>query len=57
VIGKRKESVKKNGVNKHYTAIYMREVEVGLNNCKPVLWVDDNILNPKWENKRVMEEA
>lgn len=29
----------------------MREIEVGLNNCNPILWVDDNILNPEWENK------
>ena len=35
----------------------MREIEVGLNNCKPVLWVDDNILNPNWENKLIMEQA
>ena len=59
VIGQRKESFKKSFFGKrfHYTAIYMREIEVGLNNCKPVLWVDDNILNPNWENKLIMEQA
>ncbi len=46
VIGKRQESFKEEGEKYHYTAIYMREIEVGLNNCKPVMWVDDNILNP-----------
>jgi hypothetical protein len=35
----------------------MREIEVGLNNCKTILWVDDNILNPDWENKHIMEQA
>lgn len=35
----------------------MREIEVGLNNCKPVLWVDDNILTDWWENKEIMERA
>ncbi len=35
----------------------MREIEVGLNNCKTILWVDDNILNHDWENKPIMENA
>ena len=34
----------------------MRQIELGLylNN---IIWVDDNILNPNWENKRLMEIA
>ncbi|CAF4590355.1 unnamed protein product [Rotaria sp. Silwood2] len=36
--------------------IYMRQVELGL--CQwSVLWVDDRIFNPKWENKAHMESA
>ncbi len=36
--------------------IYMRQVELGL--CQwSVLWVDDEIFNPKWENKSHMELA
>ncbi len=35
----------------------MREIEVGLNNCKPILWVDDKILTSNWENKEIMEKA
>ena len=42
---------------KKYTAIYLREIEVGLNNCKTILWVDDNIFDPNWENKIIMEVA
>ena len=40
--------------NKHH--IYMRQIEIGLylNN---IIWVDDNILNPNWENKGLMEIA
>ena len=40
--------------SKHH--IYMRQIEIGLypNN---ILWVDDNILNSDWENKRLMEIA
>ncbi|MFM7857256.1 MAG: hypothetical protein ACKO96_36385, partial [Flammeovirgaceae bacterium] len=57
VIGKREESTIINGKNKSYTVIYMREIEVGLNNCNPVLWVDDNILNSNWENKSIMENS
>jgi hypothetical protein len=36
--------------------IYMRQIEIGLyiNN---IVWVDDNILNSNWENKRLMEIA
>lgn len=30
--------------NNGYIEIYMREIEVGLNKCKPILWVDDNNL-------------
>ena len=39
---------------KHH--IYMRQIEIGLyiNN---IIWVDDKILNPNWENKRLMEIA
>ena len=29
----------------------MREVELGLNNSKSILWVDDHILEQYWENK------
>ena len=34
----------------------MRQIEIGLyiNN---IIWVDDNILNPDWENKGLMEIA
>ena len=35
----------------------MREVEVGLIKCKPILWVDDKNLNSDWENKSIMENA
>ncbi|CAF3967562.1 unnamed protein product [Rotaria sp. Silwood1] len=36
--------------------IYMRQIEMGL--CQwSVLWVDDNIYNSSWENKRHMEAA
>ena len=40
--------------NRHH--IYMRQIEIGLypNN---IIWVDDNILNPDWENKYLMESA
>ena len=40
--------------NRHH--IYMRQIEIGLypNN---IIWVDDNILNPDWENKTLMEIA
>ena len=40
--------------NKYF--IYMRQIEIGLfiNN---ILWVDDNIFNPYWENKGLMEKA
>lgn len=36
--------------------IYMRQIEIGLyvNN---IVWVDDNILNSNWENKKLMEMA
>ncbi|CAF1173034.1 unnamed protein product [Adineta steineri] len=36
--------------------IYMRQVELGLS-AWSVLWVDDNIFNPEWENKKHMEYA
>ena len=36
MIGKREESTIINGKNKSYTVIYMREIEVGLNNCKSI---------------------
>jgi hypothetical protein len=35
----------------------MREIEVGLNKCKPILWVDDKNLTETWENKQMMENA
>jgi hypothetical protein len=35
----------------------MREVELGLFDCKPILWVDDEIFNKEWENKDLMEDA
>lgn len=57
VLGKREESIKIDNENKTYTAIYLREIEVGLNNCNPILWVDDNIYDPDWENKKLMEVA
>ncbi|CAF1480142.1 unnamed protein product, partial [Adineta steineri] len=34
----------------------MRQVELGLS-AWSVLWVDDNIFNPEWENKEHMEYA
>jgi len=34
----------------------MRQVELGLSNMT-ILWVDDRILNPDWENRRHMEWA
>ncbi|CAF1026585.1 unnamed protein product [Adineta steineri] len=37
-------------------SIYMRQVELGLS-AWSVLWVDDNIFNPEWENKEHMEYA
>lgn len=36
--------------------IYMRQVELGLSKWS-VLWVDDNIYDQNWENKRHMENA
>jgi hypothetical protein len=36
--------------------IYMRQVELGLSQWS-VLWVDDKIYDPKWENKGHMETA
>ena len=40
----------KNEIRKNRHHIYMRQIEIGLypNN---IIWVDDNILNPDWENK------
>ncbi|CAF3339126.1 unnamed protein product [Rotaria socialis] len=36
--------------------IYLRQIELGL--CQyVVLWVDDNIFDEKWENKKHMEQA
>ena len=35
----------------------MREIEVGINNCKHVLWIDDQNQNKDWENKKIMEQA
>ncbi|CAF4932201.1 unnamed protein product, partial [Rotaria socialis] len=43
------ENLKKN-------RIFLRQIELGL--CKNVvMWVDDNIFNPNWENKEHMEKA
>lgn len=36
--------------------IYMREIFFG-QSSKNILWVDDNIFDPKWENKAIMERA
>ena len=38
------------------THIYMRQIEIGLY-IHNIVWVDDNILNSNWENKRLMEKA
>ena len=46
----------KNEIKNGHHHIYMRQIEIGLypNN---IIWVDDNILNKDWENKRLMEMA
>ena len=46
----------KNEISDGHHHIYMRQIEIGLypNN---IIWVDDNILNKDWENKRLMEMA
>ena len=46
----------KNYIDDGHHHIYMRQIEIGLypNN---IIWVDDNILNENWENKRLMETA
>ena len=46
----------KNEIRNKRHHIYMRQIEIGLypNN---IIWVDDNILNPDWENKYLMESA
>ena len=46
----------KNYIEKGHHNIYMRQIEIGLypNN---IIWVDDNILNKDWENKKLMEMA
>jgi hypothetical protein len=46
----------KNIIEKGHHHIYMRQIEIGLypNN---IIWVDDNILNKDWENKKLMEMA
>ncbi len=46
----------KNEIRGQHHHIYMRQIEIGLypNN---IIWVDDNILNRDWENKRLMEIA
>jgi len=36
--------------------IHLRQIELGLSN-KTVMWVDDNILNYTWENRKIMENA
>jgi len=36
--------------------IYLRQIEIGMT-PKVIMWVDDNILNENWENKKHMEEA
>jgi hypothetical protein len=55
VLDVRKEVHKESGTE--YNAIHLREVEVGLFDCKPILWVDDEIFNPSWENKALMQLA
>ena len=46
----------KNEIKGGHHHIYMRQIEIGLypNN---IIWVDDNIFNKDWENKRLMELA
>ena len=46
----------KNIIEDDHHHIYMRQIEIGLypNN---IIWVDDNILNKDWENKKLMEMA
>ena len=46
----------KNEIRGNHHHIYMRQIEIGLypNN---IIWVDDNILNRDWENKKLMEIA
>jgi hypothetical protein len=46
----------KNEIQGEHHHIYMRQIEIGLypNN---IVWVDDNILNKDWENKKLMETA
>ena len=46
----------KNEISNGRHHIYMRQIEIGLylNN---IIWVDDNILNANWENKKLMEIA
>ena len=46
----------KNEISDGHHHIYMRQIEIGLypNN---IIWVDDNILNKDWENKKLMELA
>jgi hypothetical protein len=46
----------KNEIRDNHHHIYMRQIEIGLypNN---IIWVDDNILNRDWENKKLMEIA
>ena len=35
----------------------MREIELGLNNSKSILWINDKIYDEDWENKKIMEYA
>ena len=43
----------KNEINGNHHHIYMRQIEIGLY-PKNIIWVDDNILNKNWENKRCL---
>jgi len=49
-----KDQIKVN--NQVKNRIYLRQIELGFTN-RNILWVDDNILDPDWENKRHMEKA
>jgi len=58
VLDKKENRFKKpDGTWNDFTEIWMREVEVGLFDARPILWVDDNIFNKDWENKTLMEDA
>jgi len=54
VIEHKMEKDPEDNIEKH--VIHMRQVELGLSK-RTILWVDDNILRPDWENKGHMEAA